>query len=107
MYDYNDLEFLRQNTILGPISLIKLSYLKSRIEQATEMANDCLNSSFEIDYSKVEELEYEMRFKQWKDRIMLSYINYGEGMTLDSFASMLIHERLRNNKEVTYARKFK
>lgn len=107
MFDYKDLEFLRKNTIIGPLALIKISNLRSECEMATRLVNEKEHGLFGIDYTKADEFEYDIRFNAWQNRIMNIWINYGDGLDLEEFALDLIHQQQNKEKEVVYARRVK
>ena len=95
--NYDELEFLRANTIiLNPFALA--SVLMAR-RQADEYRNWYLKHEGELlesDYTNADELEYDLRFKIWQNKCANLWKQNPDGLDLADFSKMVIHNNLNN-----------
>ena len=66
-FNKETLEFLRANTTLGPIALLKIIKLKREIDKAREWYFKLEGELLEADYTAADELEYELRLRVWEN----------------------------------------
>lgn len=88
--DYETLLKLKKNTLLGLISLLRISIEKEKAERIQLAVNKLSHSTFSIDYSKADNLEFELRFKAWKEKNGALYLKYGTTQNLDDFSLDLL-----------------
>lgn len=75
-FSQEELTFLRGNTKLGPISLLKITNLKK------------------IDYSAADELEFELRLRSWENGLSRIWKQNPDGLSLSEFAEMVMKQQI-------------
>ena len=93
-----ELIFLRSNTVLGPISLLKLEKLREEIIKARELFYKLEGCLIDFDYSSLEQLEYELRFEAWKNRCMNLWLINPDGLSLSEFAEIAMEQQMAREK---------
>ena len=99
------LKFLRSNTLLGPISLIKLSKFKTEIEKARAMYYKLEGDLVDYDFASIEEYEYELRFETWKHKCIEYWMTNRDGLSLSDFSErsmdrQIAIERMHKRRKV-------
>ena len=97
--NYDELEFLRAKTILSPVA--KLKVLVAR-RDADNFRNWYLKNEGELlesDYANADKIEYDLRFQNWKNKCASMWRQYSDGLDLDEFSRMVIHDSLNNENK--------
>ena len=94
-FNYEELEFLRQNTKLGPISLLKIQNIKNQSEKYRKWYLKNERELLESDYSMADELEYELRTKAWENSLSRIWKNNPDGQDLSEFAKMVMEQKMQ------------
>ena len=97
--NYDELEFLRANTILSPFANFKV--LATRWD-ADYFRNWYLKNEGELlesDYANADKIEYGLRFQNWKNKCASMWRQYSDGLDLDEFSRMVIHDSLNNENK--------
>ena len=94
-YKPEELEFLRGNTILGPISVLKIQIEKGRCEKIRDLYHKAEGELLEVDYSSANELEYELRMRAWENSWAREWNKNPDGLGLAEFAQMIMEEKMR------------
>lgn len=92
--DYNELEFLRANTMLGPAAALKITKMKAESEQLRKAYFKAEGELLESDYSLADEFEYEMRLRAWENKCASMWKKYGDGLGLSEFAKEAMQQRM-------------
>ena len=100
MTDFEFLLLLRENTILDPISYLKVRKLRKLAEDYQIVINSKEHCNLGVDYSKANELETELRYKIWYDKTRASWLRYGDGQDNDEFALRLLCDASSNQKKL-------
>ena len=75
MTDFEFLLLLRENTILDPISYLKVRKLRKLAEDYQIVINSKEHCNLGVDYSKANELETKLRYKIWYDKYLTERYN--------------------------------
>ncbi len=99
MFDTNEfneevLNFLRENTYLGPISLLKIAKAKKDAESYRKWYLKQENELLESDYSFANEMEYEMRMRAWENKYAGLWKQNQDGLSLAEFARMALEQQM-------------
>ena len=97
--NYDELDFLRRNTILGPIAKIKLQRAKKYGDDFRKWYLEMERELLEADYTFVDELEYEMRLRTWENKCANSWKKYPDGLDLSEFARMVMESNMPKDKK--------
>lgn len=95
--DYNILNYLRENTSLSPIEVLKV-----KREQITAENNRKFYMKYEpsdlieADYTVADQLEYNLRLKAFKHSVEKLWLEYGDGQDFDEFVITMIKENMNN-----------
>ena len=92
--NYNELEFLRKNTMLGPVALLKIQNLRNNAKEFRNWYYKIEGELLAVDYSEAEALEYRLRLKAWENKIMPVWQKYGQGWGLTEFAEMVMEQQM-------------
>lgn len=98
------LEFLRKNTILGPIALCKLAKFKGDLEKGVQTYYAHEGDWLDFDFSLLEKYEYDLRFVYWTYECIELWQIYNDGLSLDDFSLRVMdgqigREKLRSKKK--------
>ena len=97
-FNYEELEFLRQNTRLGPISMAKIQQIKSQIEKYRRWFLKNEGELLESDYTPADLLEYELRLKAWERFWEKEWKKNPDGLGLSEFSRMILEQKM-NTKQ--------
>ncbi len=97
-FNQETLEFLKKNTILGPISLVKISKLKNEIDKAREWYQKLEGETIDTNYSLADELEYELRFKAWMLQCSEIWKQLPDNIGLLEFSELALEYNVSKNK---------
>lgn len=103
MFDTKDFnkeafEFLKANTTLGPISLLKINKMKRELDKARDWYLKMEGELLASDYSLADELEYELRMRAWENKVASMWKKNPDGLSLFEFAEMIIEQNIENQK---------
>lgn len=93
--DPKKLEYLRNNTFLGPIAIFKIARAKKQIDEFRKWYNERENEIIDADYSIADELEYELRFNSLQNSVAKMWSQYGDGLGLAEFTDMVIEQNIQ------------
>ncbi len=96
--NYEELEFLRQNTRLGPISMANIQQVKSQIEKYRKWFLKNEGELLESDYTPADLLEYELRLKAWEHFWEKEWKKDPDGLSLSEFSRMILEQKM-NTKQ--------
>ena len=103
---YNErFEFLKSNTILGPIALFKLSKFKNNIDRARIMYYKIEGDLLDCDFASIEEYEYELRLEAWKNSCIELWMNHHDGLSLAEFAERVMDQQIEREKRIMRRKK--
>lgn len=88
--NYETLLKLKKKTLLGLVSLLRVSIEREKAERMQLAVNKLTHSAFSIDYSDADNLEFDLRFKAWKEKNTKLYLKYGINQSLDDFSLDLL-----------------
>ncbi len=94
-YDYKVLEFLRKETVLGPIALIKIKNAKNIAEKVRNIYRIYEHANVGVDFSLANELEMNYRLRALQKKLYTDWEMYGEGLDIEEYTDRYI----RNNME--------
>ena len=92
------LEFLRKNTILGPIALCKLAKFKSDIQKGIQTYYNREGDWLDFDFSLLDEYEYDLRFAYWTYDCFDLWQIYNDGLSLDDFSIRVMDGQIGKEK---------
>ena len=98
-YDEDALEFLRKNTTLDPISLIKLNSLKKQIAKSRIWYYKLEGEWIDYDSDTVDECEYVLRLHAWKYKCAPLWKLSGKEIGLQEFSDIVLEQHLKNYKK--------
>ena len=84
--DWDKLEYLRNETVLGPVAMYKVNRAKKLAENFRNIYQQYEGEVVSTDYSVADELEYEMRFNAYCNKLSKDWLQYGDGLGLQEFA---------------------
>ena len=93
-FSQEELTFLRGNTKLGPISLLKINKAKKNAELYRKYILETEHELIEIDYSDADELEFELRLRSWENGLSRTWKQYPDGLSLSEFAEMVMKQQI-------------
>lgn len=97
--DHNALEFLRENTKLGPIASLKVQKARKDAYEYRDLYMKYEpNDLIEVDFSTADELEYQLRFKAWEKSLERNWKQYGDGLGLSEFAEIVLQQHLASEE---------
>ena len=96
--NYKALEYLRKQTILGPIATFKIASARKQAEIVRNFYLTAEHQDLGIDTSLADELEYQYRYKAFQNRIYLDWLNYGNDKKLDEYTDEIIMNNLDKSK---------
>ena len=97
-FNSEELEFLRQNTRLGPISMAKIQQIKSQIEKYRRWFLKNEGELLESDYAPADLLEYELRLRAWERFWEKEWQKNPDGLGLSEFSRMILEQKM-NTKQ--------
>ena len=102
--DYEVLKSLREITRLGPIAEFKILRARKSAEKYRELyMKDNPSDEISVDYSTVNDLEYQLRIDSLKrklEKTWLSYLSYeNDGIGLDEFVSDYLVQYLNDKSK--------
>ncbi len=89
---YELLKLLRKNTILSPIAYFKILKERELAEDYQSIINKLEHCYLGVDYSKAEELELNLRFKSWFNKVLGIWYKYDRQSDPYEFAVGLLLE---------------
>ena len=93
--DQKKLEYLRQNTFIGPIAAMKIANARRRAEKYTEWYNSREHEQLGVDYSDADELEYQIRFDAYQRGWEKLWKQYGDGIGLKEYAEDALDQAVK------------
>lgn len=90
----DELEFLRANTFLGPIAMLKIAKVKAEIEKSRKWYLKMEGELLESDYTIADELEYELRQRAWENKLASLWKKHQDGLGLTEFAEMVMEQQM-------------
>ena len=101
MIDYNKLCYLRKNTIINPLDMLKIENMKIQAERDTAIINKVEHCHLGVDYSLADEFEYSVRFNNWMKKNIYYWVESGSKQNLlDFFNELLTAFTCEERKEV-------
>ena len=97
-YDYETLKLLRKKTILNPIAYIKVLKARQLADVYQRVINQVEHCDIGVDYSKANELEYNLRFKSWMNCIMPTWYKYASNQDLYDFSYDMLMQSKKNDE---------
>ena len=94
--NYDELEFLRANTILNPFAYVSVLMAKRHADEYRNWYLENEGELLESDYAIADKIEYDLRFQNWKNKCASMWRQYSDGLDLDEFSRMVIHDSLNN-----------
>ena len=91
------LDFLRKNTVISPISLLKYKREQLIAKSKQKEYYKAEGERLEIDFSKADEVEYNLRLKAWEKSCYNDWKINGDGRDLSEYAMEIITQRINNN----------
>ncbi len=96
--NYTKLAFLRKNTILGPIALLKIQSMKNDTEEFRKWYYQMEGEILSSDYTIADELEYKLRLKVWEGKVAPVWQKHGQEFGLTEFAEMVMDQQMEKSK---------
>ena len=90
--DLKELEYLRNNTMIGPVALYRIKKAKKEAELAVNYNNNYEGGNSEIDTTIADALEYEFRMRAMEVKLYRSWVNNNEGLDLHSFVESKVQQ---------------
>ncbi len=97
-FKYETLALLRENTLLDPISYLKVLKERKRAINHQNIINEKEHCNIPIDFSKANQLEYDLRFNAWKKKIGDYWLEYHNNIDLDEFATYYLNDQRLDDK---------
>jgi len=95
MVDHNVLNYLRENTNLNPIDLLKIKKEVIIAKKNRDFYNkNEPNDLIEIDYTIAEQLEYQFRLTAFERSVEKLWLEHGDGLDLSEFAMNIIQQHI-------------
>ena len=88
--DYEFLTLLRKNTILDPISYLKVKRARRLAEESTFVINSKEHCCLGVDYTKANELETTLRYQKWLSYAIPVWYKYCRNEDPDECAIRLL-----------------
>lgn len=92
--DYERLEFLRKNTMLGPIALLRIAKAKKDADRFRQWYKEKEGELLEADYTIADQLEYEMRFNAYQNSVGPLWSKHGDGLDLRDFTELVMDQAM-------------
>ena len=96
--DYEKLAFLRKNTTLDPISVIKINRLRNKMEKFRMWYYKLEGDLLDIDYSITDEFEYTLRLKAWERKCIPIWNEVKTDIGLFEFSEAVMEENMYKEK---------
>ena len=97
-FDNDELLFLRANTVLGPVAKLKIMKVEESIDKFRNWYLKLEGELLETNYTVALELEYEIRLKAWQNRCLHLWKQYGDGLSLEEFSLVVMHQNMEKNE---------
>ena len=94
--DYKVLEYLRKNTILGPIARLKIEKAKLDAEKIRKYYLEVEHELVELDTATADALEYTFRMNAMERKMTSLWTKYGDGLGLTEFTEDKIRQDLQD-----------
>ena len=103
MYDVNELnyrklDYLRNNTFIGPVAALKIANARKKAEKYAEWYQKMEHEQLGVDYTLADELEYQIRFDAYQRGWEKAWKQYGDGIGLREFADDALEQAIREEK---------
>ncbi len=93
-FDYYTLQLLRENTILDPISYYRVLKLRDLAMECKHTICQLENCDIEADFSKANQLEGQLRFKIWCNKMYQYWAqHYAVSYELEDFALYALYQQ--------------
>jgi len=93
-FDYNALTLLRENTILDPVSQFRVLRERKLASDYQRIINKVERCDIAADFSKANQLEAELRFEIWKNKVREYWAKYySRTYELDEIALDLLYQQ--------------
>lgn len=96
--NYDELKFLRTNTVLSPIAILRINKLKEKIETFREWYFKVEGELVDSDYTIADKLEYDLRFKIWQTKCAPLWKQISSNIGLYEYAKAAMQEGVIKNK---------
>ena len=93
-FDLNELNFLRQNTKLGPVAALKIQKMRSDVDAYRKWYFQKEGELIEGEYSAADALEYELRLRAWENFWAREWKKDPNGLSLSEFANMAMQQQM-------------
>ena len=99
--NYDVLKFLRKNTIIGPIAVLKIDAALKQAAIVQKYYKDIEHANLGIDTSVADALEYSYRMNAFQNKLFKDWLNYGNGKDLEEYTYDVINYNINKNAEKT------
>lgn len=97
--NYDELAALRANTMLDPISIIRIEKIKEEYEKIRNWYYKVEGELIESDYTEANKLEYALRFKIWESKCAPIWKKHPDGLGLSEYAKMALEQCVEKEKK--------
>lgn len=92
-YTSNLLLLLRENTVLDPLSYLKVLREREKAIERKRIINEKEHCDIAVDFTKANQLETDLRFEIWKKKICGYWLKYHHNMDFEEFAMYYLLEQ--------------
>ncbi len=103
-FSYEMLEYLRKNTIIGPIAIFKIASAQREAALVQKYYQEVEHDNVELDTSIADSLEFSYRLNAFETRIFPMWEKYGDGLGLEEFAYRVINDHINQYKNNSMTR---
>ena len=93
-FNEKKLEFLRKNTILDPISILRIQRVNAQMEKCRKWYLEAEGELLSSDYTMADRLEYELRLRAWERSWYKEWEKNSDGLSLSEFADMILQQKI-------------
>ena len=99
LINYEELKFLRANTVLSPIAILRINKLKEKIETFRKWYFKVEGELVDSDYTIADKLEYNLRFKIWQTKCASLWKQIPSDIGLYEYAKAAMQDGIIQNKK--------
>ena len=102
-----ELHFLRSNTILGPVALLKIDSTRVELGRIDKWYQKIEGVTLSGGYNLADDLEYNLRFEAWKNKCAEAWQKCDKNTDLASFSKAVMDKQIESALAKKRTRKLK
>ena len=102
-----ELQFLRTNTILGPLALLKVDSTRIELGKIDKWFQKIEGVTLSSGYNLADELEHDLRFKVWEGKCAQAWQKSDKRTDLSSFSKGIMDRQIESVQAKKRTRKLK